>query len=94
VGDFIESSKYFAPDVWVIGLALQADIEHMLGKLDDKEADVIRFRFGLGDKIPLSLKEIGERFNLTKERIRQIEKKAIKRLQHPSSRHVLETYVA
>jgi RNA polymerase primary sigma factor len=62
--------------------------------MDKKEAAVLRFRFGLGDKTPLSLQEIGEKFNLTKERIRQIEKNAIKRLQQPSLRIILENYVA
>jgi RNA polymerase primary sigma factor len=66
----------------------------VLDTLDKKEAEVIRFRYGLGNKAPLSLKEIGDRFDLTKERIRQIEKKALKRLQHPARRKVLETYVA
>jgi len=65
-----------------------------LRHLDKKEAEVIRFRYGLGNKVPLSLKEIGDRFNLTKERIRQIEKKALKRLRHPARLKVLENYVA
>jgi RNA polymerase primary sigma factor len=66
----------------------------VLETLEQKEADIIRFRYGLGDRSPLSLKEIGDRFNLTKERIRQIEKKALKRLQHPIRQQVLEAYVA
>jgi RNA polymerase primary sigma factor len=94
LGDFIEATKYRSPDAQAMDAALHDDIEHLLDNLDEKEADVIRFRYGLGDKIPLSLKEIGDRLNLTKERIRQIEKKAIKRLQHSSSRSVLKTYVA
>jgi RNA polymerase primary sigma factor len=94
LGDFIEATKYRAPEAQAMDSALHDDIEHVLGHLDEKEADVIRFRYGLGNVVPLSLKEIGDRFNLTKERIRQIEKKALKRLQHPASRKVLETYVA
>jgi RNA polymerase primary sigma factor len=94
LGDFIEATKYRAPEAQAMDSALHDDIEHVLGNLDEKEADVIRFRYGLGNATPLSLKEIGDRFNLTKERIRQIEKKALKRLQHPSARKVLETYVA
>jgi RNA polymerase primary sigma factor len=66
----------------------------VLETLNKKEADIIRYRYGLGNRVPMSLKEIGDRFNLTKERIRQIEKKALKRLQHPSRQRILESYVA
>jgi RNA polymerase primary sigma factor len=66
----------------------------VLSTLNRKEADIIRFRFGLGKNVPMSLKEVGDRFNLTKERIRQIEKKALKRLQHPARKRLLESYVA
>jgi RNA polymerase primary sigma factor len=66
----------------------------VLETLNRKEAEIIRFRFGLGETAPMSLKEIGDRFNLTTERIRQIEKKALKRLQHPSRKRLLESYVA
>jgi RNA polymerase primary sigma factor len=94
LGDFIEAEQYRSPDALVVESALQDDIEMVLDTLDKKEAEVIRFRYGLGNKVPMSLKEIGDRFDLTKERIRQIEKKALKRLQHPARRKVLETYVA
>ena len=92
--DFIEASKYRQPDVQTMYSALKEDIESLLEKMDKKEATVLRLRYGLGDKTPLSLKEIGEKFHLTKERIRQIEKNAIRRLQHSSSKTVLENYVA
>jgi RNA polymerase primary sigma factor len=94
LGDFVEASNYQAPEAQAMDAALHNDIEQALNKLEKKEADVIRFRYGLGNKAPLSLKEIGDRFNLTKERIRQIEKKALKRLQHPATRKALEIYVA
>ena len=94
IGDFIEADRYRSPDELAVESALRSDIETVLDTLDAKEADIIRFRYGLGDTSPLSLKEIGDRFELTKERIRQIEKKALKRLQHPARRKVLETYVA
>ncbi|MDR1420371.1 MAG: RNA polymerase sigma factor RpoD/SigA [Treponema sp.] len=94
LGDFIEDENYQSPDEHAIEYALKEDIEMVLKTLNEKEADIIRYRYGLGNTVPLSLKEIGERFNLTKERIRQIEKKAIKRLQHPSRQRLLEVYVA
>ncbi|MDR1390373.1 MAG: RNA polymerase sigma factor RpoD/SigA [Treponema sp.] len=94
LGDFVEASAYAPPEEEVMNRVLQDDIESVLDTLEKKEADVIRYRFGLGLEAPLSLKEIGDRFNLTKERIRQIEKVALKRLQHPLRRGVLESYVA
>jgi RNA polymerase primary sigma factor len=94
IGDFIEDETYKAPEDHAVEAALGEDIESVLDTLNKKEAEIIRFRYGLGNKAPLSLKEIGDRFNLTKERIRQIEKKAIKRLQHPSRQKLLASYVA
>jgi RNA polymerase primary sigma factor len=94
LGDFIEDNTYKSPDRNIEEVALQDDIESVLSTLNNKEADIIRFRYGLGKRSPMSLKEIGDRFNLTKERIRQIEKKALKRLQHPSRKRYLESYVA
>ncbi|MDR2135334.1 MAG: sigma-70 family RNA polymerase sigma factor [Treponema sp.] len=92
--DFIEDEQHEAPEDYAMNRALKEDIENVLDTLDRKEADIIRFRYGLGNCRPLSLKEIGSRFNLTKERIRQIEKKAIKRLQHPTRQRVLYSYIA
>jgi RNA polymerase primary sigma factor len=92
--EFIEDEQHEAPEQYAMNRALKQDIEEVLDTLDQKEATIIRFRYGLGDCAPLSLKELGDRFNLTKERIRQIEKKAIKRLQHPIRRRLLKAYVA
>jgi len=94
LGDFIEDKRYDAPEQEVIRKALAEDINEMLESLDNREADIIRFRYGIGQQQPLSLKEIGERFDLTKERIRQIEKKALAHLQHCGKKTMLKAYVA
>jgi RNA polymerase primary sigma factor len=94
LGDFIEDENYLSPERYAVDSALHDDIEMVLNTLQPKEADILRFRFGLGETPAMSLKEIGDHFNLTKERIRQIEKKALLRLQHPARKCVLESYVA
>jgi len=94
LGDFIEDSANAGPDELALKMALSEDIESILGTLTEKEADILRHRFGLGDRKPLSLKEIGDRYSLTKERIRQIEKKALDRLRHPSRSQLLKDYMA
>ncbi|MFP4376460.1 MAG: RNA polymerase sigma factor RpoD/SigA [Spirochaetales bacterium] len=94
LGDFVEDDGYQSPDSQVVEKALKDDINDVLKTLTDKESEIVQFRFGLNGRSPLSLKEIGDRYNLTKERIRQIEKKALRRLQHPSRIDRLEAYIA
>ena len=94
IGDFLEDSRYEQPEESMIENALRDDIDAVLATLTEKEARILRLRFGLNGNRAMSLKEIGDRFNLTKERIRQIEKKAIRRLQNPARMSRLEAYVA
>lgn len=94
LGNIIVDNRYDAPDQEMIRKSLRVEIEKILDTLDVKEAEVIRCRYGLGMQRPMSLIEIGERFELTKERIRQIEQKALVRLQHPSRKSKLAAYVA
>ena len=94
LSNFVEDNQYKGPDQEVMKKSLEHDLEEVLETLDTREADIIRFRYGLGKLEPMSLKELGERYDLTKERIRQIEEKALARLQHPSRKARLEAYVA
>jgi RNA polymerase primary sigma factor len=93
LGDFVEDTSLTPPDDTAMENSLRRDINTVLRSLSQKEAEVIQYRFGLNGKRPLSLKEIGSLYKLTKERIRQIEKKAIKRLQHPSRHQALLAYL-
>jgi len=94
LGSFVADNRYDDPEQAAMKKSLEQDIEELLGTLDNKEAEVIRLHYGLGKRIPMSLSEIGDRFNLTKERIRQIEEKALLRLQNVSRRDRLAAYVA
>ena len=93
-GDFQEDTLYGRPDENAIDEAMNNDIEYVLNTLRPNEAKVIRMRYGLNGHKPMSLKEVGEECELTKERIRQIEKHALVRLQHPTRARRLEAYVA
>jgi RNA polymerase primary sigma factor len=91
-GDTVEDGRVRPQDEQVIDQALREDINAVLATLAHKEAEVIRARFGLDGERPLSLRELGARFRLTKERIRQIEKRAIRQLQKPARSRVLSSY--
>lgn len=94
VADFIEDNTYNKPEDAAIEKSLHEDISTVVNTLRPNEAKVIRLRYGLNGTKPMSLKEVGEECALTKERIRQIEKHAIIRLQHPTRMRRLEAYVA
>lgn len=93
LGDFIEDDG-FGPEELAMQKCLREDIDKVLSTLSEKERDIITLRFGLNDTAPMSLKEIGEMYNLTKERIRQIEKRALERLKQPGRAKLLESYTA
>ncbi len=93
ISDLMEDTKGADPEEVLIDRTLQESIEDVLSTLTEKESNVIKYRFGLNGERPHSLKEIGDKYNLTKERIRQIEKKAISRLRHPSRSQKLKSYV-
>lgn len=93
ISDLMEDTKGADPEGVMVDKNLQDSIKDVLSTLTEKEANVIKYRFGLNGERPHSLKEIGDKYNLTKERIRQIEKKAISRLRHPSRSQKLKSYV-
>ena len=94
VEDFFEDEAYERPEEKAIQQSMVDDINSVVNTLRPNEAKVIRMRFGLNGQKPMSLKEVGEECELTKERIRQIEKHAICRLQHPTRARRLEAYCA
>lgn len=91
--DVIKSGETPTPDSGLMLDALRTEIERALDTLLPREADVIRLYFGLGDNHPMTLEEIGENFELTRERVRQIKEKAIKKLKHASRSKILKTYL-
>jgi len=90
VGDFLEDRSAERPWQAAQTRLLRDQIESVLGSLDPKEQQILRLRFGLDDGQAATLKEIGERFGISRERVRQIETKAIQKLQHPSRARLLE----
>lgn len=94
VGDFIEDTQSEKPEDKVVNDLLKEEINNVLHTLKPNEENVLRLRFGLNGENPMSLKEVGDVCNLTKERIRQIEKHAILRMQHVTRARRLEAYVS
>jgi RNA polymerase primary sigma factor len=85
IGDFIEDHDAAIPFELVVARLNQDDLRIVLGRLNDRERSVIQMRYGLDNQEPKTLDEVGRHFNVTRERIRQIESKALAKMRHPSS---------
>jgi RNA polymerase primary sigma factor len=91
--DVLNSGESPNPDRKLLHESLRIEIERALETLTPREADVVKLYFGLGEHQPMTLEEIGETFDLTRERVRQIKEKAIRRLKHTSRSKILMTYL-
>ncbi len=91
--DVLENDQQPSPDFILMSESLKKEVERVLATLTEREAEVIKLYFGLGTEHSLTLEEIGEKFNLTRERVRQIKEKAIRRLRHASRSKNLRAYL-
>lgn len=92
-GDFIEDKRAVSPARATASLILREQVEKVLGTLTDKEMRVLRYRFGIGDGCSRTLEEVGAMFDVTRERVRQIEAKALKKLRHPKRSRELRGFL-
>ncbi len=92
LADFVENKELSPADV-AIQKSLKKDIEELLNELSEREREILKLRFGLEDNQPRTLEEVGKLFNVTRERIRQIEAKALRRLRHPSRSKKIKDYL-
>ncbi len=93
LGDFIEDKTVLAPHDAAIKKDLAEQIEKVLETLTPREQKVLRMRFGIGEKYDHTLEEVGQDFSVTRERIRQIEAKALRKLKHPNRSKILKTFL-
>ncbi|MCO4820632.1 MAG: RNA polymerase sigma factor RpoD/SigA [Flavobacteriaceae bacterium] len=91
--DVVNSNESPRPDADLMQDSLNIEVNRALDMLSEKEAEVLRHYYGINDKNPMSLQEIGDSFGLTRERVRQIKEKGIRRLRHTSKSKVLKTYL-
>lgn len=91
--DIIENDQQPSPDNELISESLKQEVKSVLSTLPEREAEVIRLYFGLDGEYSMTLEEIGEKFNLTRERVRQIKEKAIRGLRHNSKSNILKSYL-
>jgi RNA polymerase primary sigma factor len=92
LGDFIEDKKIASPREAAINRNLQEQTKKVLSTLTPRQEKIIRMRFGIEEKADHTLEEVGQDYNLTRERIRQIEAKALHRLRHPSRSKRLRSF--
>jgi RNA polymerase primary sigma factor len=93
LGDFVEESANQELDDMVVVKMLKEELNEVIKTLTERESMVLRLRFGMDDERPRTLEEVGKVYNVTRERIRQIEAKALKKLRHPSRNHRLIEYL-
>lgn len=93
LGDFLEDKDIPSPEEAAASQLLREQLEEMLDDLSDREREVLRLRFGLEDGHPYTLEEVGRRFGVTRERIRQIEAKALRKMRHPSRSKKLRDFL-
>jgi RNA polymerase primary sigma factor len=93
LGDFVEDAAVQAPDEIVLHGLLRDDLEEVMKSLTERERTVLKLRFGIDDGHPRTLEEVGKVFNVTRERIRQIEAKALRKLKHPTRSKKLKEYL-
>jgi RNA polymerase primary sigma factor len=91
--DVLRSDDTNTPEKELMVESLRKEIDRAISTLTPREADVVRLYFGLNSKHPMTLEEIGEKFDLTRERVRQIKEKAIRRLKHTSRSKILKSYL-
>ncbi|MDR0969435.1 MAG: sigma-70 family RNA polymerase sigma factor [Lentimicrobiaceae bacterium] len=91
--DVLKSEEAITPETELLYESLRKEIDRAISTLPPREADVIRLYFGLNGSHPMTLEEIGEKFDLTRERVRQIKEKAIRRLKHASKSRILKSYL-
>jgi len=93
LGDFIEDKKFMLPSDAAVSLNLAEQTRKVLATLTPREEKVLRMRFGIGEKADHTLEEVGQDFAVTRERIRQIEAKALRKLRHPTRSRKLKTFI-
>jgi RNA polymerase primary sigma factor len=93
LGDFIEDKTAPSPLETAIQDDLKVQVDRVLHELSPKEEKILRMRFGIGDDVPHTLEEVGQEFAVTRERIRQIEVKALRKLRHPSKSKWLREFI-